>query len=93
MLLTLPHVVRFNGAVAGPLYADLMGGGASGAASAGDLADRLEDLRRTAGLRARLRDAGVPADAPASLSGEALEQWTARFNPRPVTRHDLQVLY
>ncbi|HEY3174268.1 MAG TPA: iron-containing alcohol dehydrogenase [Candidatus Polarisedimenticolia bacterium] len=91
VLLMLPHVVRFNEPVAGPLYADLMG--ETTAASAGDLADHLVDLRRMAGLRSRLRDAGVAAASLPSLAVEASEQWTAGFNPRPVTRQDLQVLY
>jgi alcohol dehydrogenase len=69
--LVLKHVVRWNGAAR---YGEL---------GAGDLAARLEELAAMAGLPRTLREAGVPrADLPL-LAGEAAQQWTGRFNPRP----------
>jgi alcohol dehydrogenase len=70
----LPHVVRWNQTAAGHLYREL---------GEGDLADRLARLADTAGLRGRLRDLNVPADALPGLAEEAAAQWTGRFNPRP----------
>jgi len=81
--LMLPHVVRFNASVAGDLYAEL----------SGDLEPRLRVLRRVAGLPERLADCGVPRGELGHLAVEAAEQWTAGFNPRPVTQADLLGLY
>ena len=73
--LLLPHVVRWNETAAGNLYHDLY--------PEGDLAERLDELARAAGLPARLTDAGVtPGDLP-ELAAAAAEPWTGRFNPRP----------
>lgn len=47
------------------------------------LAARLEELATAGGLRSSLRDAGVLSDDLSRLAGEAAEQWTGRFNPRP----------
>ena len=84
VLLGLPHVVRFNDPVAGPWYREL---------SEEPLAARLEAMRARAGLAGRLRDAGVPAEALPELASQAAAQWTAGFNPRPVTENDLRDLY
>jgi alcohol dehydrogenase class IV len=83
--LMLPHVVRWNGPAAGPLYAELMP--AAGRAPAGGpaeaLAARLEELAVRGGLPRRLGAAGVvESDLPA-LSAHAAQQWTGRHNPRP----------
>ena len=78
--LMLPHVVRFNGE---EIYRELQDG----------LAARLEELRVAACLPARLRDCGVDALSLPLLSEEAARQWTAAFNPRPVTAADLLSLY
>jgi alcohol dehydrogenase len=86
--LTLPHVVRFNAATAEDAYHGL-----ADASDASALADRLTDLRAKAGLPARLRDCGVEAGGLPKLAAEAATQWTARFNPRPVTVDDLLAIY
>ena len=91
VLLMLPHVVRFNEPVAGPSYADLLA--AAAPAVPGSLAALLEQLRGLAGLPCRLRDCGVPEAELPVLAGEAAQQWTASFNPRPVTEPDLLRLY
>lgn len=68
--------------------------GADAAASAaGHLGERLEALRTSAGLPARLEQAGVARDRLPQLAREASEQWTAQFNPRTPTTEDLQALY
>ena len=91
VLLMLPHVVRFNEPVAGPSYADLLA--AAAPTVPGSLDALLEELRGSAGLPGRLRDCGVPEAELPVLAGEAAQQWTASFNPRPVTEPDLLRLY
>ncbi|HLU50480.1 MAG TPA: iron-containing alcohol dehydrogenase [Planctomycetota bacterium] len=90
----LPHVVRFNAQVVGDDYARLASEskGASEPTAEG-LARRLEELLRASGLPTRLSEWGVPADAITELAPEAAEQWTANFNPRPITSADFVVLY
>jgi alcohol dehydrogenase len=83
----LPHVVRYNAPAAAGLYADLMPGGAEAVAA------RVTALLRAAGLPATLAECGVSRDILPLLAVEANEQWTARFNPRPVTEADLRRLY
>jgi alcohol dehydrogenase len=82
--LLLPHVVRWNGAVANDRYALLLtaAGRPAGADPSAALADRLEQLARTAGLPRGLRAAGVAEADLGALSDEAAQQWTGRFNPR-----------
>jgi alcohol dehydrogenase len=93
----LPHVVRFNAAAAGDLYGDLahevgLANGDAGAAGEA-VARRLSDLLRVAGLPATLSECGVSPGILPVLAEEAAGQWTARFNPRPVTEPDLRQLY
>ncbi|MCP4654003.1 MAG: iron-containing alcohol dehydrogenase [bacterium] len=92
--LMLPHVIDFNGAAVADLYAEL--------ARAADLPDadavrrlseRVAELRRGAGLAGRLRDCGVEESRLETLAEDAAGQWTAQFNPRPVTGDDLRRLY
>jgi alcohol dehydrogenase len=82
----LPHVVRFNSrrkAVA-QFYAEVYDG---------DLPARLRDLLQMAGLATRLRDLGIKRDDAPRLAAMAATQWTAQFNPRPVTAADFEKLY
>jgi alcohol dehydrogenase len=93
----LPHVVRFNAATVGPLYDELteLAGLANGApgASAESVARRISDMMRAAGLPVALSACGVSGGILPLLAEEAAQQWTARFNPRPVTEADLLTLY
>jgi alcohol dehydrogenase len=93
----LPHVVRFNAETVGELYADLaedaglLDGDVS---SAGEtLARRITNCLRTAGLPTTLSQCGVSDGILPVLADEANQQWTARFNPRPVTDAELLALY
>jgi alcohol dehydrogenase len=93
----MPHVVRFNAPVVGSLYGDLaheagMVNGDTGAA-AESVARRFVDLMHSAGLPTRLADCGVSRGILPVLSEEANQQWTARFNPKPVTEAELLELY
>ena len=93
--LMLPAVVRFNAPAAGERYGELAkaAGLGSSSISSGEAADALashiESLRAAGGLATRLRDRGVDADALPELAAEAAEQWTGRFNPRPVAQAEL----
>jgi alcohol dehydrogenase len=90
--LVLPHVVRFNAAAVGALYEELHRESSRPAAS-GLLEDRLCELRAAAGLPETLRDIAVPRASLAALAEDAARQWTAGFNPRPVTAKELLALY
>jgi alcohol dehydrogenase len=94
----LPHVLRFNArSDAGDLYHELTeevglrDGQASGAAET--LADRVSTLMALAGLPTRLSACGISIGILPLLAEEANQQWTARFNPRPVAEADLLALY
>ena len=73
----LPHVVRWNASSAEPLYRELFG-------TPEELAGRLGLLAGKGDLPRTLRDAGVSKDDLPSLAREASEQWTGKFNPRPL---------
>ena len=81
----LPHVVRWNAEVVGDRYADLLPGK--------DLAARLNQLARAAGLPRTLTELSVSrADLPA-LAADAATQWTGTFNPRPFDAAAALALY
>jgi len=94
----LPHVLRFNAESAvGDLYDELteevgLRNGQPGSA-AEILAVRIGELMRLAGLPTRLGACGVSDGILPLLAEEANQQWTARFNPRPVGEADLLGLY
>jgi alcohol dehydrogenase len=97
----LPHVIRFNASAVSDLYQELAeeasfpqaaGNGHPG--PAGDrLAERISELMRLARLPLTLGELGVSGGILPVLAEEAAQQWTARFNPRPVVERDLLALY
>jgi alcohol dehydrogenase len=91
----LPHVIRFNAPAAGSLYAELVekAGLTLKRPAAEVLADRIVDLNRASGLPGTLKECGVSDTILHLLAEEANQQWTARFNPRPVTEADIFKLY
>jgi alcohol dehydrogenase len=90
----LPHVIRFNSAAADHFYAELDETGlANGRPAADVLADRIAELTSAAGLPGSLKECGVSNTILHLLAEEANQQWTARFNPRPVTESDILKLY
>ncbi|MCS6864252.1 MAG: iron-containing alcohol dehydrogenase [Gemmataceae bacterium] len=91
--LMLPHVIRFNAAVVDDLYADLIHAPGFSRPAGEVLANRITELTRAAGLPQSLRECGVSDTILAVLAEEANQQWTARFNPRPVSETDILQLY
>jgi alcohol dehydrogenase len=95
--IVLPHVARFNAAAVGPLYADLahesglVNGDSRVAAEV--IACRITALMELAGLPTGLSQCGVSAGILPVLAEEAAQQWTGRFNPRPVGEKELLALY
>ncbi len=93
----LPHVIRFNAAAAGDLYAGLaeqITGEEPDPAEAGELlAGRISELLKLAGVPTTLSECGVSSGILPLLAEEANQQWTARFNPRPVSEAELLALY
>jgi len=96
----LPHVIRFNAPAVGNLYQELaeesgfIDPEANGFANAAELlAQRIIALMGTAGLPTTLGECGVSDGILPVLAEEAAQQWTARFNPRPVADGDLLSLY
>ena len=88
LAMLLPTVVRWNKSLAGERYAELaqlsrLYSGSDPDAATESLAKRLEQLAAAAGLQSSLSEAGVPYDHLPVLAGEAAEQWTGGFNPRP----------
>jgi len=93
----LPHVIRFNAQVVGDLYADLahesgLHNGDQNAAGEA-LAQGVVELLRRSGLPTSLSACGVNQGILPLLADEAAEQWTAKFNPRPVSERELLSLY
>ncbi len=99
--LMIPQVIRFNGAdpEVRAIYADLAatagwtGPDVPPEAAASVLAERFQAWLRLAEIPETLTAAGVdPAKIPL-LAEEASRQWTATFNPRPITAPDFERLY
>jgi alcohol dehydrogenase len=82
--LLLSRVVRWNAAVAGSRYKELLNLSLRRGSQESDLAGRLEQLARAGGLPATLREIDVPRSDLPALAEEAARQWTGRFNPRPL---------
>ncbi len=82
----LPHVIRFNSAIreVAQIYEAL---------HAGDLAGRVSELLSEAGMPRGIAEYGATQDDVPALAHHAAEQWTARFNPRPVSQADFEALY
>ena len=95
----LPAVVRFNAGQpeTRSLYAGLVGFENNGSGNAAELTEKLvkniDDLLNLAGIPGSLADCGVERAKIPVLAEEAVKQWTASFNPRPVQKEDFVKLY
>ncbi|MDF1753107.1 MAG: iron-containing alcohol dehydrogenase [Verrucomicrobiales bacterium] len=81
----LPHVIDFNsrGSDAAEIYQSLGTG----------LSTRITELLQVGGIKTRLSELKFDEAKLPQLSEEAAAQWTAQFNPVPVTASDLQEVY
>jgi alcohol dehydrogenase class IV len=84
--LTLPLALRFNQPVAAEAIERF-----GQALGTDDPADKVEELARLGGFE-RLRDLGIPEDAPAEVAEAVAARPGAKANPRPVTPADVQEL-
>jgi alcohol dehydrogenase len=97
----LPLVVRFNAKdpQARLGYAELASAPEIASVSDGleeaveALIGRLESLLNAGGISRSLGELGVDRTAIKVMADEASRQWTAAFNPRPVTAKDFALLY
>ena len=99
--IVLPEVIKFNKIDLGTnsIYAELAR--VSGIASmdchdeeaSGLLIEKIYSILKLAKIPSFLNELGfAPSDIP-SLALDASEQWTANFNPRPVSRDDFENIY
>ena len=99
--LILPHVVRFNGEdpVSRRAYAELASAPEIACVSDGHdqardaLISRLEVLLDLARMPRSLKSCGVEQAMIPTLAEEASRQWTAGFNPRPLSPKEFEALY
>ena len=84
--LILPSVIRFNAALDGNPYSDLM-------PDAGRLAARIERMLDAAGLPHKLKEVGASDSQIPELASIAAKQWTAAFNPRPVGEAEFREIF
>jgi alcohol dehydrogenase len=91
--LMLPAVVRFNAhdAVAHARYHELAAEADLGPID--EMIGELETILDVAKMRDGLAKLGIARDALPKLAAEAAKQWTATFNPRPITAEDFEELY
>lgn len=97
----LPAVVKFNGedAAARHAYAELASAPEIACVSEGHeqaleaLVARLESLLNLAKMPRSLADCGAKKSDIKALAAEAAKQWTASFNPRPLSEEDFVRLY
>ena len=95
LAIVLPHVVRWNGIEAAPIYSRLLGDppNPNGDDAARRLAARLRHLADRAGLPSQLSTEGVRETDLPQLADDAAVQWTGSFNPRPFTAADALEIY
>ena len=97
----LPHVVRFNAQQpdAAAIYAELAR--FAGLAAWRDRAEqavealiaRIESLLQAGQMPPSLSALNIPPSQLPKLAEEAAGQWTAQFNPRPITASDFEAIY
>jgi alcohol dehydrogenase len=93
----LPHVIRYNSQVVGPLYAEFAADAGLCAiddpAAADILARFVASLVAEADCPTNLATIGADPNLAGVLAREAATQWTANFNPRPLDHSDFEELY
>ena len=95
--LMLPHVIRWNAEVAGTQYGELAADAglceADDPAASEHLAGFVKKIVARSGGPTSLVECGADRELIPTLAAEAAEQWTGKFNPRPVAAADFEELY
>ena len=95
--LLLTHVVRWNGATVNGDYGELLliarWQPPPGHPASEYLARQLETFAQEAGLHVRLSQAGVQKSDVPQLAEDASNQWTGKFNPRPLDAQAAREIY
>ena len=95
--LMLPHVIRWNAEVAGTQYGELAADAglceADDPAASEHLAGFVKKIVARSGGPTSLVECGADRELIPKLAAEAAEQWTGKFNPRPVAAADFEELY
>ena len=98
--LMMPHVIRFNAQLPEieedyrQLWNDFQDCKLDASLPPSEeLARWVTEQLKIAGLETRLKRLSVPENSISELSQEAAQQWTASFNPRPVSVDDLLKIY
>ncbi len=97
----LPHVMRYNAVEASAAKNYALLATTVGIATNTDtqeeareqLISRVEDLLEQSALSTSLSDFKVSSDDIPDLAADASKQWTALYNPRPVSAEDFVALY
>ena len=92
--LMLPHVIRFNRVdpKLNEIYRTYEASIPSNGNGISNMADWIDSLNAKANLQA-LSSLGIGASDASRLAEAATQQWTGRFNPRPVSQIEFEELY
>jgi alcohol dehydrogenase len=82
----LPHVIRFNASAGENPYSDLN-------PDASTLAARIDRMLKSAQIPRTISEVGASPDDIDQLATIAAEQWTAKFNPRPVGKDEFRAIF
>ncbi len=95
--ITLPFVIRFNARLVEGQYRELLAEAAiepaAGMSTGAALADWVTEQVGKAGLETGLSGLELDEETIAGMAEEAVQQWTAGFNPVPVDAADFRELY
>ncbi|MFQ5675288.1 MAG: iron-containing alcohol dehydrogenase [bacterium] len=92
--LMLPHIIRFNSRTVNGDYKDLAEiAGLQAGSGAVSLAKQITRLTEKNDLPVKLAECNINESALEGLAREAAQQWTGKFNPRPVGEAELLELY
>jgi alcohol dehydrogenase len=94
--IALPHVIEFNAKTQFHLYQGLSfknGQQPLKKTSVNPLIEKINSILENEKISLKLRDYGIVSDDLDSLATAAMANWTAQFNPRPLTHDEFKALY
>jgi alcohol dehydrogenase len=92
----LPAVIQFNSEIVNASYAELLDAANityQEQTPAARLSARIAELRTAGTLPQNLREFGITPEIFPELAHDACDQWTGKFNPRPLSEEDFVKLY